>query len=129
MAGFRSAMLASGIASVALAAEHAYAVGSSIKLPSPFPPPASGSGPPPPHPAEAPPKDEPRVRNDNPRTSAAGFDPEALERGAKALREISSSSQVKKVCRDHIRSFFSKSLKDITLLLFCALRHTRCLSY
>ncbi|GAV86317.1 LOW QUALITY PROTEIN: AAA domain-containing protein/DUF3523 domain-containing protein, partial [Cephalotus follicularis] len=42
--------------------------------------------------------DEPpaRVRNDNPRTSSAGFDPEALERGAKALREISSSSHAKK---------------------------------
>ncbi|KAL4341038.1 hypothetical protein GQ457_08G006140 [Hibiscus cannabinus] len=37
-----------------------------------------------------------RVRNDNPRTSSAGFDPEALERGAKALREISSSSNSKK---------------------------------
>ncbi|XP_038998093.1 ATPase family AAA domain-containing protein 3-B-like [Hibiscus syriacus] len=37
-----------------------------------------------------------RVRNDNPRTSSSGFDPEALERGAKALREISSSSNAKK---------------------------------
>ncbi|OMP01529.1 hypothetical protein COLO4_11802 [Corchorus olitorius] len=37
-----------------------------------------------------------RVRNDNPRTSSAGFDPEALERGAKALREISSSPNAKK---------------------------------
>ncbi|MQM14030.1 hypothetical protein Taro_046957 [Colocasia esculenta] len=42
-------------------------------------------------------KDETKVRNDNPRTTAAGFDPEALERGAKALREINSSSQAKKV--------------------------------
>lgn len=39
----------------------------------------------------------PRVRNDNPRTTSAGFDPEALERGAKALREINSSSHAKKV--------------------------------
>ena len=38
-----------------------------------------------------------RVRNDNPRTSSAGFDPEALEKGAEALREISSSSNAKKV--------------------------------
>ncbi|KAL5834632.1 hypothetical protein ACOSQ4_014129 [Xanthoceras sorbifolium] len=38
----------------------------------------------------------PRVRNDNPRTSSAGFDPEALERGAKALREISTSANAKK---------------------------------
>ncbi|TXG48707.1 hypothetical protein EZV62_024582 [Acer yangbiense] len=37
-----------------------------------------------------------KVRNDNPRTSSAGFDPEALERGAKALREISVSSNAKK---------------------------------
>ncbi|XP_010525048.1 PREDICTED: ATPase family AAA domain-containing protein 3-like [Tarenaya hassleriana] len=39
----------------------------------------------------------PKVRNDHPRTTSAGFDPEALERGAKALREINSSSQAKKV--------------------------------
>ncbi|KAE9451786.1 hypothetical protein C3L33_16289, partial [Rhododendron williamsianum] len=39
----------------------------------------------------------PRVRNDNPRTTSAGFDPEALERGAKALREINDSSHAKKV--------------------------------
>lgn len=38
-----------------------------------------------------------KVRNDNPRTTSAGFDPEALERGAKALREITSSSHAKKV--------------------------------
>ena len=37
------------------------------------------------------------VRNDNPRTTAAGFDPEALERGAKALREINASQYAKKV--------------------------------
>ncbi|KAG5255385.1 hypothetical protein OIU77_015581 [Salix suchowensis] len=36
-------------------------------------------------------------RNDNPRTTSAGFDPEALERGAKALKEITSSSHAKKV--------------------------------
>ncbi|XP_002982368.2 ATPase family AAA domain-containing protein 3-B [Selaginella moellendorffii] len=38
-----------------------------------------------------------KPRNDNPRTTAAGFDPEALERGAKALREINSSPHSKKV--------------------------------
>ncbi|PON41482.1 ATPase, AAA-type, core [Parasponia andersonii] len=53
---------------------------------------ASASGSPP---AEPPPP--PKVRNDNPRTTSAGFDPEALERGAKALREITGSSQAKKV--------------------------------
>ncbi|KAH8518227.1 hypothetical protein H0E87_000162 [Populus deltoides] len=36
-------------------------------------------------------------RNDNPRTTSSGFDPEALERGAKALKEIASSSHAKKV--------------------------------
>ncbi|KAF4380290.1 hypothetical protein F8388_024583 [Cannabis sativa] len=45
--------------------------------------------------AEPPPP--PKVRNDNPRTTSAGFDPEALERGAKALKDITSSSQAKKV--------------------------------
>lgn len=33
----------------------------------------------------------PRVRNDHPRTSSAGFDPEALERGVKALKKITNS--------------------------------------
>lgn len=42
---------------------------------------------------------EPRPRNDNPRTTSSGFDPEALERGAKALKEITSSSHAKKVLR------------------------------
>lgn len=39
----------------------------------------------------------PRARNDNSRTSSGGFDPEALERGAKALKEINNSSYAKKV--------------------------------
>ncbi|XP_060204077.1 uncharacterized protein LOC132632244 [Lycium barbarum] len=45
--------------------------------------------------AEAP--EKPKVRNDNPRTTSAGFDPEALERGAKALREIDKSKSAKQV--------------------------------
>ncbi|KAI5571885.1 hypothetical protein POPTR_011G143300v4 [Populus trichocarpa] len=36
-------------------------------------------------------------RNDHPRTTSAGFDPVALERGAKVLREITSSSHAKKL--------------------------------
>ncbi|KAL0720026.1 hypothetical protein Bca4012_069350 [Brassica carinata] len=40
---------------------------------------------------------ESSARNDNPRTSSGGFDPEALERGAKALKEISNSSYAKQV--------------------------------
>lgn len=39
----------------------------------------------------------PRARNDNSRTSSGGFDPEALERGAKALKEINNSPYAKKV--------------------------------
>ncbi|KAF6148675.1 hypothetical protein GIB67_042634 [Kingdonia uniflora] len=40
-----------------------------------------------------------RVRNDNPnpRTTAAGFDPEALERGVEAIKKINSSQNAKKV--------------------------------
>lgn len=41
----------------------------------------------------------PKARNDNPRTSSGGFDPEALERGAKALKEINNSSYAKKVLK------------------------------
>lgn len=47
--------------------------------------------------AAAPAPETPKVRNDNPRTTSAGFDPEALERGAKALREINSSKSAKQV--------------------------------
>ncbi|XP_024376697.1 uncharacterized protein [Physcomitrium patens] len=50
-----------------------------------------------PAPATPTPVKEEKPRNDAPRTSAAGFDPEALERGAKALREINASNHAKKV--------------------------------
>ncbi|KAI7743241.1 hypothetical protein M8C21_003589 [Ambrosia artemisiifolia] len=39
----------------------------------------------------------PRVRNDNPRTTSSGFDPEALERGAAAVKKIAASKDSKKV--------------------------------
>ena len=39
----------------------------------------------------------PKVRNDHPRTTSAGFDPDALERGVKALKEITTSPHGKKV--------------------------------
>lgn len=70
--------------------------------PSPSPnvhPPAqaSSSAASPPGNAEAPPP-PPKVRNDHPRTTSAGFDPEALERGAEALKKITKSSEAKKVC-------------------------------
>ncbi|KAL2982995.1 hypothetical protein AAZX31_12G016800 [Glycine max] len=52
----------------------------------------------PPNPSEVQPSPAPpKVRNDHPRTTSAGFDPEALERGVKALREISKSPHGKKV--------------------------------
>ncbi|XP_004489262.1 uncharacterized protein [Cicer arietinum] len=38
-----------------------------------------------------------KTRNNHPRTTSSGFDPEALERGVKALKDISSSSHAKKV--------------------------------
>ena len=50
-----------------------------------------------PPPSPLTPKEETRVRNDNPRTTAVVFDLEALERGAKALREINSAQNSKKV--------------------------------
>ncbi|KAL3653795.1 hypothetical protein CASFOL_003476 [Castilleja foliolosa] len=49
--------------------------------------------PPPAQPAEP----QAQTRNDTPRTTSAGFDPVALERGAKALKEITNSSYAKKV--------------------------------
>ncbi|KAH0452126.1 hypothetical protein IEQ34_019425 [Dendrobium chrysotoxum] len=98
------ALLSSAIASAAVAVDWAYA-DSTFRLPafsSPSTPPlqdssagaaATGASPP----QQPPSPEETRVRNDNPRTTASGFDPEALERGAKALREINNSSHAKKV--------------------------------
>lgn len=59
--------------------------------------PGTDSQKPPQRPPPPPPAEPPKPRNDNPRTTSAGFDPEALERGAKALREINSSSNAKQV--------------------------------
>lgn len=50
-----------------------------------------------PEPAKPPPPEPNRVRNDNPRTTSAGFDPEPLERGVEALKEIAKSPNAKKV--------------------------------
>lgn len=98
----RAVGIVSAIAAATLAGDYAYADGPfsfppfSSSSPSPNVPQPSSQAP---SPVESSPtKDEPpRVRNDNPRTTSAGFDPEALERGAKALREITTSSQAKKV--------------------------------
>ncbi|TKY67857.1 ATPase family AAA domain-containing protein 3 [Spatholobus suberectus] len=71
----------SAIAAASLSQKNAYADGFSPSNPSESEPSAAA----------------PKVRNDHPRTTSAGFDPEALERGVKALREISSSPHGKKV--------------------------------
>ncbi|KAL8538345.1 hypothetical protein ACS0TY_000364 [Phlomoides rotata] len=83
----------------AFGADHAYADSpfkfSPFSGSSPAAPPAQQSAPEPAKPPAQP--AEPQARNDNPRTTSSGFDPEALERGAKALKEISSSSHAKKL--------------------------------
>lgn len=97
--GLISALAASASASLSSQSYVAYADGP-FKL-SPFSSSSSSEQSQPSNPPAAPAKDESsspsKVRNDHPRTTSAGFDPEALERGAKALREITSSSQAKKV--------------------------------
>lgn len=62
-----------------------------------FPPFSNVPQPSPSSDADSPPPPPPKVRNDHPRTTSAGFDPEALERGVKALKEISTSPHGKKV--------------------------------
>lgn len=101
-----AAGLFAALASAKFGTETAYADGggggfsfspfstSSNKVPSA---PADVPQPPPAATATATPEPPPKVRNDNPRTTSAGFDPEALERGAKALREINSSKSAKQV--------------------------------
>ncbi|XP_071929220.1 uncharacterized protein [Coffea arabica] len=95
--------LLSAIASAAFGVDRAYCDGpfnfspfsTSSTTSTAVPPPQTQSpGAKTPQPA---PPEPTRVRNDYPRTTSAGFDPEALERGAKALREITTSSQAKKV--------------------------------
>ncbi|XP_010276772.1 PREDICTED: ATPase family AAA domain-containing protein 3-B-like [Nelumbo nucifera] len=99
MARAYAAGLLSALASASLAVEHSYADGPFSY--SPFSYPSSASTHQASHevpPPESAAKEEPqRVRNDYPRTTASGFDPEALERGVKAVREVNSSSQGKKV--------------------------------
>ncbi|KAL6122942.1 hypothetical protein ACLB2K_075466 [Fragaria x ananassa] len=51
----------------------------------------------PPVAADAPPPPPPKPRNDYPRTTSAGFDPDPLERGAKYAKEISNSKDAKKI--------------------------------
>ncbi|KAH9321427.1 hypothetical protein KI387_016066, partial [Taxus chinensis] len=85
------------VASASMFVEKAYAA----EIPFHFPSMSSSTSPAAPAPPATPPreapKEEKKPRNDNPRTTAAGFDPEALERGAEALRKINNSSHAKKV--------------------------------
>ncbi|KAL5207090.1 hypothetical protein ABZP36_031525 [Zizania latifolia] len=94
----------SAAGAVAFSSERAHADGgvSSFRFPgfSTPPAPAAPTPPPPPQQPPAPAEEEkpkPKFRNDKPRTSAAGFDPEPLERGAAMLHEIEKSSHGKKI--------------------------------
>ncbi|KAG9454420.1 hypothetical protein H6P81_007324 [Aristolochia fimbriata] len=109
MAKLRAVGLVSAMASAALAADRAYADGPFKFFPfstSPSSPDPAQTSPVPGQPFPLPnqstqptqaspqaPQEEKKPRNDNPfpRTSAAGFDPEALERGVVALREINKA--------------------------------------
>ncbi|GFP94276.1 ATPase family aaa domain-containing protein 3 [Phtheirospermum japonicum] len=95
-----SAVLAA-VAYATSGVDHAYADGPFSKF-SPFsnssPAAAPQASPDPANPPPAQPAEpQAQARNDNPRTTSAGFDPVALERGAKALKEITNSSYAKKV--------------------------------
>ncbi|KAL8160537.1 hypothetical protein V2J09_002074 [Rumex salicifolius] len=105
-----AAALLSALASASLGVDCAYADGpfkfspfSTSSSSSPAPPlnvPLPASLMPANSPAAEPATEEPpppKPRNDNPRTTAAGFDPEPLERGAKTLSGIATSSHAKKV--------------------------------
>lgn len=103
MARACTAAAASTLAAAVMAMDRAYADGP-FHFPL-FSSPSSASSPAAAAALEVPPAGDPRpkaeelprVRNDNPRTTAAGFDPEALVRGAEAVREIDKSHNAKKV--------------------------------
>ncbi|KAG6429415.1 hypothetical protein SASPL_107466 [Salvia splendens] len=59
--------------------------------------------------------DEPqRVRNNNPRTTSAGFDPEALERGVDALKEVSSSQHGAKKAFEFMKKREETKLQELS---------------
>ncbi|XP_061999853.1 uncharacterized protein LOC133717197 [Rosa rugosa] len=62
---------------------------SPVQSPPSDSPAAAAEAPPPPPP--------PKPRNDYPRTTSAGFDPDPLERGAKYAKDISNSKDAKKI--------------------------------
>ncbi|XP_039141781.1 ATPase family AAA domain-containing protein 3-like [Dioscorea cayenensis subsp. rotundata] len=103
MARACTAAAASTLAAAVMAMDRAYADGPFhfplFSSPSSASSPAAAAAPEVPPAGDPRPKAEepPRVRNDNPRTTAAGFDPEALVRGAEAVREIDKSHNAKKV--------------------------------
>lgn len=99
-----ASVVASAVTSIALSTEHAYA-DNPFKSLFYSPPQISPEGNSTDAAAQKPSEKEESRRpgNENPRTSAAGFDPEPLERGVKALREINSSPQSKKVSSDRLR--------------------------
>ncbi|RAL51524.1 unnamed protein product [Cuscuta campestris] len=98
MAKVSAAGLVATLAAAAFGAQPAYADGPFTF--SPFPSSAQPSAQ---APAEAdatkqpPPAEPQKPRNDHPRTTSAGFDPEALERGARALKTIDKSTSAKQV--------------------------------
>ncbi|KAL2921419.1 ATPase family AAA domain-containing protein 3 [Bienertia sinuspersici] len=100
-----AAGIMSAIAAATMNIEQAYA-----DSPFKFPPFTSSNAPqqaaanaPPQAAANAPPKDEPqkpsKPRNDYPRTTSAGFDPDALERGVKALERIENSGRPNEIIK------------------------------
>ncbi|CAM0944843.1 unnamed protein product [Alopecurus aequalis] len=99
------AAAAAKAAAAALSAGAAFAVSServhaglfSSSSPAPAPAPAPGALPTSQqHPVPAA-EEKPKVRNDNPRTTAAGFDPAPLERAVELLREIEKKPEGKKM--------------------------------
>ncbi|XP_076960685.1 uncharacterized protein LOC143637122 [Bidens hawaiensis] len=88
MAASKLASLAAAAAAAASTTTHAYADGPSYRF-NPFSP-----SPSPPQPAQPESNAEPKPEVED---SKGGFDPEALERGAKALRDINSSPLSKQV--------------------------------
>ncbi|KAL3837963.1 hypothetical protein ACJIZ3_022554 [Penstemon smallii] len=82
--------------------DHAYADGPFKFSPFSTSPPATSTtqqaAPEPAKPAAQPAAQEPvKARNDNPRTTSAGFDPDALERGVEALNKIAKAPKPKQI--------------------------------
>ncbi|KAM0901983.1 hypothetical protein ACQ4PT_019542 [Festuca glaucescens] len=72
---------------------------------SPSPAPVPGAPPPSQQPPEPAAEEKPRVRNDNPRTTAAGFNPEPLELAVKLLDEMNNKHSTTEVTKtfEHLK--------------------------